>query len=207
MVVTGMSYPAFAFYRQDRKDYYSNPWRMKGCKLIEPYSGDDRYMEFTNVIGFQGKYYAISRQGSLALIEDEGNSGNFEITALGRHRVVPQCKVSRHFREYLLEYNGDIYLVFLLSRASINVVDDVEVFRLDRARLVWEKVDRLIGDAMFFVEDKCCLGISASLIGCSRGNCVYFTHDRADDTWFVFDMNTSSISTTSGPEIDLSDSE
>ncbi|GFP79589.1 hypothetical protein PHJA_000102400 [Phtheirospermum japonicum] len=205
IVITGISSPAFAFYRRDTKDYkYGLSWRMRDCRIKEPYSGDDRHMEFTNVIGLQGKFYAISRQGSLALIEDEGNSGNFEITALGRNRVVPYCKESRHFREYLLKYKGEIYLVFLLSRASINVVDDVEVLLLDKSRLIWKKMDRLIGDAMFFVEDYCCVGISASLLGCSKGsNCVYFTHDRADDTWFVYDMKTSCISTTSGPEIDL----
>ncbi|GFP92753.1 telo2-interacting protein 1 homolog [Phtheirospermum japonicum] len=69
------------------------------------------------------------------------------------------------------------------TEASINVVDDVEVLELDRSRLIWKKMDRLIGDAMFFVEDDCCMGISTSLLGCSKGSsCVYFTYDRANDT-------------------------
>ncbi|GFP79590.1 hypothetical protein PHJA_000102500 [Phtheirospermum japonicum] len=72
IVITCISSPAFAFYRRDTKDYkYLLSWRMRDCRIKEPYSGDDQHMEFTNVIGFQGKFYAISRQGSLALIEDE----------------------------------------------------------------------------------------------------------------------------------------
>ncbi|KAL3635397.1 hypothetical protein CASFOL_019944 [Castilleja foliolosa] len=129
----------------------------------EPYSDDNRYMEFTNVIRFpKKKIYAISRQGSLAFIELDVDSCNYEITALGRRRVVPNCRVSKHFREYLLEYKGEIYVVFLLSRVSIKVVDNVEVFRLDKSRFLLEKVDRLVGDAMFFLQDKRCMGISAS---------------------------------------------
>ncbi|KAL3635391.1 hypothetical protein CASFOL_019938 [Castilleja foliolosa] len=171
----------------------------------EPYSDDNRYMEFANVIRFPKKnIYAISRQGSLAFIELDVDSGNYEITALGRSRVVPNCRMSKHFREYLLEYKGEIYVVFLLSRVSIKVVDNVEVFRLDKSRLLLEKVDRLVGDAMFFLQDNRCMGISASSLGCSEGsNCVYFTHDKADGTWFVYDMKSSCISTTSGPEIGL----
>ncbi|KAL3635401.1 hypothetical protein CASFOL_019948 [Castilleja foliolosa] len=208
VVITGISSPAFAYYKLVTKDtpfrVSFGCWSTRDCRITEPYSDDNRYMEFTNVIGFQGTYYAISRQGSLVLIEHDGDSGNYEITSLGRRRVVPNCRVSKHFREYLLEYEGEIYVVFLLSILSIKVVDNVEVLRLNKSRLLLEKVDHLVGDAMFFVQDDRCMGISASLLGCSKGsNCVYFTHDRADDTWFVFDMKSGCISTTSGPEIDL----
>ncbi|KAL3635405.1 hypothetical protein CASFOL_019952 [Castilleja foliolosa] len=203
VVITGISSPAFAFYRTGIR-YGDCVWRTRDCRIMEPYSGNNRFMEFTNVIGFQGTYYAISRQGSLAVIELDGDSGNYEITALGSSRVVPNCQVSKHFREYLLEYEGEIYLVFLLSRVSIKVVDNVEVFRLDKSRLLLEKVDRLVGDAMFFLQDNLCLGISTGLLGCSKGsNCVYFTHDKAGGSWFVYDMKSSCISTTHGPEIDL----
>ncbi|KAL3635400.1 hypothetical protein CASFOL_019947 [Castilleja foliolosa] len=211
VVITGISFPAFAYYKlgyYKLGKYYSYCcWRTRDCRIIDPYSSDNTYMEFTNVIGFQGIIYAISHQGCLAiieLVEREGDSGNYEITALGNSRVVPDCRVSKHFREYLLEYGGEIYVVFLLSRVSIKVVDDVEVFRLDKSKLLWKKVDHLVGDAMFFLQDKSCIGISASLLGCSKGSdCVYFTHDKADGAWFVYDMKSGCISTTPGPEIDL----
>ncbi|KAL3635409.1 hypothetical protein CASFOL_019956 [Castilleja foliolosa] len=162
-------------------------------------------MEFTNVIEYRGTYYVISRHGSLALIEFDVDSGNYEIMGLGRGRAVPNCRVSKHFREYLLEYKGEIYVVFLLSRFSIDVVDNVEVFRLDKSRLLLEKVDQLVGDAMFMLEDNTCMGISTGFLGCSKGsNCVYFTHNKADDgTWFVYDMKSGCISTTPLPVIDL----
>ncbi|GER35908.1 50S ribosomal protein L28 [Striga asiatica] len=175
MVVTGISSPAFSVYIEDcyTKKYR---WINKDCRVIEPYSAANQYMEFTNAIGLEGKFYAISRQGSLA----------------------------KHFREYLIEYKGGIFLVLLVSRGSVDVVDDVEVFRLDKSRLFWETaVEKLPEDAVFFVEDKCCLGIPASLLGCKSGsNCIYFTHSGVE-SWFRFDMETSCITATAGPELEL----
>ncbi|KAL3635398.1 hypothetical protein CASFOL_019945 [Castilleja foliolosa] len=206
MVITGISSPAFVFYRI-YQNYPDHLWKTRDCNITEYYSGDNRFMEFTNVIRSQGTYYVISRQGTLAvieLVEYKGYSGKYRFTAFGNSRVVPNCQVSKHFREYLLEYEGEVYVVFLLSRVSINVVDSVEVLRLDKSKLSWKKVDRLVGDAMFFLQDDQCMGISARLLGCSKGsNCVYFTHDRADGTWFVYDMKSGCISTTPGPDVDL----
>ncbi|CAA0828697.1 Unknown protein [Striga hermonthica] len=210
-VITGLTSPAFAFCSKVEKHYLSEfcfrthyVWIMKNCMVIEPCSTTDhQYMEFTNLIGLQGKFYAISRQGSLAVIEDRDGSKDYEITRLGKNRAVPS-KACRHFREHLFLYKGGIFLVFLLSRASVDVVDDVEVFGLDESSLCWKRVEKLPDDTVFFVEDKCCLGGStASLFGRNREeNCVYFTYERAD-TWFCFDMKTSRISATEGPVDDL----
>ncbi|CAA0828692.1 Unknown protein [Striga hermonthica] len=208
-VITGLTSPAFAFPK-GVDEYWVGKFRyyrryvsiMKNCTVIEPFSTiDHKYMEFTNLTGHQGKFYAISRQGSLAII-DRDDSGDYEITRLGKNRAVPG-KACRHFREHLFEYKDGIFLVFLLSRASVDVVDDVEVFGLDESSMCWKKVEKLPDDTVFFVEDKCCLGVSASLFGCKRGeNCVYFAYERAD-TWFCFDMKTSRISATEGPVDDL----
>ncbi|GER35910.1 hypothetical protein STAS_12220, partial [Striga asiatica] len=205
-VITGLTSPAFAFpkvveeYWVDKFRYHRR-WVsiMKNCTVIEPFSTTDhQYMEFTNLTGHQGKIYAISRQGSLAVIEYSESSTDYEITRLGKNRAVPS-KACRHFREHLFEYKGGIFLVFLLSRASVDVVDDVEVFGLDESSLCWKKVEKLPDDTVFFVEDKCCLGVSASLFGCKSGeNCVYFTYERAEN-WFCFNMKTSRISATEEP--------
>ncbi|GER57750.1 recombination protein RecR [Striga asiatica] len=210
-VITGLTSLAFPFpkgveqYNAGKFSYY---WRyvsiMKSCTVIEPFSTTHhQYMELTNFIGLGGeKYYAISQQGSLAVIEYSEGLGDYEITRLGKNRAVPS-KACRHFREHLFKYKGGIFLVFLLSRASVNVVDDVEVFGLDESSLCWKEVEKLPDDTVFFVEDKWCLGVSASLFGCKRGeNCVYFSYERAD-TWFCFDMKTSCISVTEGPVDDL----
>ncbi|CAA0823205.1 Unknown protein [Striga hermonthica] len=170
-VITGLTSLAFPFPKgveQDCARKFSYYWRyvsmMKSCTVIEPFSTTDhQYMELTNFIGFGGKYYAISRQGSLAVIE--------------------YSKVQR--------WN---LLVFLLLRASVNVVDDVEVFGLDESSLCWKEVEKLPDDTVFFVEDKWCLGVSASLFRCKSGeNCVYFTYERGEH-WFCFDMKTRRIS-------------
>ncbi|CAA0823206.1 Unknown protein [Striga hermonthica] len=202
-VITGLTSPAFAFpkgYDEYYRCYVSN---MKNCTVIEPFSTTDhQYMEFTNLTGHRGKFYAISRQGSLAVIEYSEGSSDYEITRLGKNRAVPS-KACQHFREHLFKYKGEIFLVFLLSMASVNVVDDVEVFGLDESSLCWKKVEKLPDDTVFIVEDKCCLGVSASLFGCKMGeNCVYFTYERAE-TWFCFDMKTSRISATEGPVDDF----
>ncbi|CAA2998938.1 Hypothetical predicted protein [Olea europaea subsp. europaea] len=163
MVLTGICSPAFAFFRWGKDQ---NGWIVENYTLTEPYASNHR-MQFTNAIGFQGKIYALSLQGSLAVIEDIDSC--FQITATGANRAVPSI-VSRQFREYLLDSNGEIFLVFLISRKSINVVDDVEVFRLDICKFLWVKVESL-GDMMFFVEDECCMSLSASKVGC-RDNCI-----------------------------------
>ncbi|CAA0828701.1 Unknown protein [Striga hermonthica] len=204
MVITGISTPAFGFYKSNHRE---NGWTYVNCTVVDPYSaaaGDGEYMEFTNAIGLEGKYYAISRQGSLAVIEDVSNTCNFQITAVGENRAVPSCQGTKHFREHLLEYGGEIYLVFLVSTKWVNVVDRVEAFWLDRSRLVWENVEKMLPeDGVFFVGPKACMGIKSGLVGC-KGNRVYFKHDGAD-TWHVLDMGSGEISQTSGPELDLTE--
>ncbi|CAA2953321.1 Hypothetical predicted protein [Olea europaea subsp. europaea] len=69
------------------------------------------------------RHYRSIAMGSLAVID--GVDSCFQITVTGVNRAVPSV-VSRQIREYLLESNGEIFLVFLISRKSINVVDDVE---------------------------------------------------------------------------------
>ncbi|GER57751.1 hypothetical protein STAS_35589 [Striga asiatica] len=187
-VITGLTKPAFSFPKEVIEYCRGYVLKMKNCTVIEPFSTTDhQYMEFTNLTGHRGQFYAISRQGSLAVIEDRDGSGDYEITRLGKNRAVPN-KACQHFREHL---------------TSVNVVDYVEVLGLDESSLCWKKVEKLPDDAVFFAEDKCCLGVSASIFGCKRGeNCVYFTYERAD-TWFCFDMKTSRISATDGPVDDL----
>ncbi|KAG8368581.1 hypothetical protein BUALT_Bualt15G0060400 [Buddleja alternifolia] len=191
MVVTGISSPAFAFYRHRRGRLTQKEWILENCTLKEPYALN-QYMQFTNAIGFEGKFYALSLQGSLVVIEDIDSC--FRITGIGGTRVVPD-KASRQFREYLVESNGEILLVFLASRKSIGLVEDVEVYRLDIGKLLWEKMDSL-GDRTLFLEDECCMWVTSSIMGC-RTNCIYFTHYRVDE-WFVYEMETTQIFPASG---------
>ncbi|KAK6143655.1 hypothetical protein DH2020_024003 [Rehmannia glutinosa] len=154
MVLTGTCSPAFAFYGRCSSN---GRWTIVDCNVKEPYDPTQN-MQFSNAIGFKGKFYALSLQGSVVVIEDVDSC--FRITRIGANRAVPS-KVWRQFREYLVESDGEILLVFLISRKSVDFVEDVEVFRLDIAKLLWVKVER-IGDRTLFLEDECCMWVKAS---------------------------------------------
>ncbi|KAI3448218.1 hypothetical protein Pfo_004883 [Paulownia fortunei] len=174
MVLTGTCSPAFAFFRWGKDT--DRAWTIKR------------------------KFYALSLQGSVVVIEEIDSC--FRITAIGASRAVPS-KVSRQFREYLVESDGEILLVFLVSRKSIDLVEDVEVFRLDIAKLLWVKVERL-GDRTLFLEDECCMGVTASKVGCKK-NCIYFNHHRVDK-WWIFDMESGHISPAFGTNTEIQES-
>lgn len=55
------------------------------------------------------------------------------------------------FKECLLESDREILLIFLISRKSVNIVDDIEVFRLDVNTFSWIKIERLGGDGGLIV--------------------------------------------------------
>ncbi|GMN58321.1 hypothetical protein TIFTF001_027420 [Ficus carica] len=199
MVVTGISSPAFMFYTFRGE---SRGWIKQDCTITEPnyfsirpngkqFNSSDRLMQFTNVIGFEGKFYALSSQGTLAVVEEVGvRSGCFEIAALGKTRAVPSVP-SKGFRESLIESNGEILLAFLISRKTLDVVDDLEVFRLCFDELSWIKMGNLGGRTLFLGSD-CCVLVCASEVGC-RTNCVYFTQ-RETDEWWEYDMEVGIIS-------------
>jgi hypothetical protein len=54
-----------------------------------------QYMQFTNAIGFRRKFYALSLQGTLAMMEDIDSV--LKITYLGKRRAAPSIS-SKHFR-------------------------------------------------------------------------------------------------------------
>ncbi|XWS68204.1 hypothetical protein CRYUN_Cryun04dG0071100 [Craigia yunnanensis] len=183
MVLTGTSHPAFLFYRLKGE---GREWVKQDCTLTEPHSSmkseRKNFTTFTNAIGFNGRFYVLSLQGTLAVID--ATESYPRITALSSERAVPSL-LPKHFREYLLESEGNILLVFLISRKSIKLVDDVEVFQLNAEKLSWVKMTRL-GNRTLFMGTDCCMSVPASRVGC-RSNCVYFTYHTADG-WWVFDM-------------------
>ncbi|KAA8536361.1 hypothetical protein F0562_028839 [Nyssa sinensis] len=201
MVLTGTCRPAFVFHRIGGTKPYpnylgpgwikqggENAWIKQDCTLVDPYASNQQRMQFTNAVGYKGKLYALSLQGTLAVIEDIDSHPR--IAAMSTSRAIPSLS-SRHFREYLFESNGEILLVFLISRKTINIVDDVEVFGLHIPRLSWVKMESL-GDRTLFAGVDCCMLVTASKVGCRR-NCICFKR-HAVDGWWVFDMKGGSIS-------------
>jgi len=193
MVLTGIGQPAFAFYKLKRRSNGSwitaePQWTMQDCTLTEPLGRQQKVAQFTNAIGFQGKLYALSVQGSLVVIEDVDSVA--KVTDLSGTRIVPSVS-SNHFREYLLESEGEILVIFLLSRKrSVHGVDGVEVYQLNMARLSWFKVES-VGERAVFVGSNCSVSVLASEVGCRR-NCIYFRHPVADE-WTVYDMESGSV--------------
>lgn len=188
LVLTGISSPAFLFY----KPGVAREWIKQDCIIVDPHSPvgsqpRETFMRFTSAIGFEGKFYALSLQGTLAVIE-ETDSG-LGITSLGRSRAIPSAP-SRHFREHLVESDGEILLVFLISRKWINVVDDVEVFSLDPGNLSWIKMENL-GNRTLFVGADFCMPVHGSRVG-YRSNCLFFTQLN-DEGWWVYEMGTGTI--------------
>ncbi|OMO85279.1 hypothetical protein CCACVL1_10297 [Corchorus capsularis] len=193
MVLTGISHPAFLFYRLSGEGTSWDQWVKQDCSLSEPHcstkSEGKNFMTFTNAIGFNGKFYVLSLQGTLAVIDDT-DSYPPRITALSSERAVPSV-LAKHFREYLLESEGNVLLVFLISKNSIKIVDDVEVYQLNTTKLLWVRMASL-GDRTLFLGSDCCMSVSASRIGC-KSNSVYFSHQTADG-WSVYDMEKGCIS-------------
>ncbi|CAI0455212.1 unnamed protein product [Linum tenue] len=97
-------------------------------------------MRFGNGIWFQDRFYALSVEGTLAVVEEDVNF-DLRITKLGKERVVPDSDVAATpgFRECLVESEGKVVLVFLCSTRSMETVDHVEVYRLELKELAWVK--------------------------------------------------------------------
>ncbi|KAE9448405.1 hypothetical protein C3L33_19697, partial [Rhododendron williamsianum] len=106
----GIQKPAFSF-RDLRAIGGKYAWFKQDSTLVEPHSSNHQLMQFTNAIGFEGKFYALSLQGTLAVMEKIDS--HFRITSLGTNRAIPSVH-AMHFKEYLIESNGEILLVFLV---------------------------------------------------------------------------------------------
>lgn len=192
LVLTGISHPAFVFY-QICGGWKKHAWIKEGCTIVDPNCSNPserrHFMRFTNAIGFKGKFYALSLQGTLAVIESIDS--HLRITASGKKRAIPSDS-SLHFRELMVESGEEVLLVFLISKASSNIVDSVEVYQLDVDKLTWNKMESL-GDRTLFLGSNCCMSVSASKVGCKR-NFVYYTHRSGDYGWWVYDLDKATIS-------------
>lgn len=185
MVLTGASSPAFVFCKMGvGKECV---WKKQDCIVTDPF-GSGEHCQFVNVIGYNRKFYALSLQGTIAVIEEIDSS--LSVTKISLSRAVPSI-ISRQFKGILVESEGEILSIFLISKRSIKKVDDVEIYRLDIPKLLWVKMESL-GHRTLFVEEECCMWINANKLGC-RSNCVYFTQ-QIGENWWLFDMQEQAIS-------------
>ncbi|KAH0727298.1 hypothetical protein KY284_003163 [Solanum tuberosum] len=166
-------------------------WMKQECNqngIVDPNDPKGQLIQFCNAIIFDRKFYALSLQGTLAVIE-ESDESQFQVTRLSRKQAI-SSNYSKRFIEYFLESNGEILLIFVISERSNRIVDKVEVFKLQIEDLSWLKLDNL-GHRTLFAGINCCMSVPASQVGC-RNNCVYFTHHSIDG-WRLYDMRSGYI--------------
>ncbi|CAL1404459.1 unnamed protein product [Linum trigynum] len=205
IVLTGLSLPAFACFRSDEQ-LRNFAWKKHDSPINDPNgSGADRFVTLCSGIWLRGKLYALSLQGTLVVIEQERGSFSstsqnrgFRVGSMGEQRMVPgvPCK---HFREILVESEGEILLVFLIFRKSVESVDGVEVRRLDTRKLEWVRLHDL-GSRVLFFGTNCCVSVpagEAEELGCRRRNCVYFKN-TCSGTWSQYDMEMGTINRVTG---------
>ncbi|KAJ8572455.1 hypothetical protein K7X08_008966 [Anisodus acutangulus] len=180
-------FPPFVVYAlgQNQK-YVKHESSQNG--ITDPNDPKGQLIQFCNAIIFEGRFYAPSLQGTVAVIEGTHES-QFLVMRLSKRRAIPSS-YSKHFIEYFLEFNGEILLIFLISERSNRMVDKLEVFKLQIESLSLLKLDNL-GDRTLFAGINCCMSVPASQIG-SRNNCIYFTH-HAIDGWRLYCFNLGSL--------------
>ncbi|MCD7457456.1 hypothetical protein HAX54_035104 [Datura stramonium] len=122
MVLTGASSPAFVFCKTGI--IKECVWTKQDCNVTDPF-GSGEHFQFINAIGFNGKFYTLSLQGTLAVIEEIDS--RLSVTGISSNRAIPSI-ISRQFKEILVESEGEILLIFLISKRSIKKVDDVEIY-------------------------------------------------------------------------------
>ncbi|CAN0921203.1 hypothetical protein LINGRAHAP2_LOCUS32466 [Linum grandiflorum] len=187
IVLTGISRPAFAFYTWDGRNENNYSWQKRDCEIVDR----DGLMKFSNGIWFRRKFYALSLEGTLAVMEEVDS--DVKITEVGKKRAVPDSTLK--YRECLVESEGRILLVFLVfSRKTEERVEEVQVYRLDIEKLVWVRIRKrsCLGGAALFLGPGCCLSVPAGKLLECRGDCVYFV--SGGSCWWVYDVETQVIS-------------
>lgn len=190
--LTGIASPALVAYRFNQR----GPWNgyqhtltvsKYECSTIDPF--DKKCMQFTGLVKLGEVYFAPSLQGALVVMQEI--DGFLTISAISSSRAVPSVSC-RSFKEYLFEWNGEIFVVFLIHRKSVTVVDEVEVFRLRFPDLKWVKVEGLQGMALFLNQPYVVEVVNSAENGRCRGDCVYFTQG-SDKGWWIYDMERGCI--------------
>ncbi|XP_037492475.1 uncharacterized protein LOC119369801 [Jatropha curcas] len=184
IVLTGISNPAFAYCRI----WEGGDWIKKDSNIVDPNDHKGHLLKFSNGIWFKEKFYALSLQGTLAVIEEI--DCDLRITAVGKKRAAPSVSCM-HFKECLVESEGKLLLIFLISKNSIKTVDFVEVYELNTDKLAWIKKDN-IENKTLFVGANCCMFTFGNKVG-FKGNCIYFSNSYGDG-WWVYEMETGSVS-------------
>ncbi|EYU43588.1 hypothetical protein MIMGU_mgv1a018396mg, partial [Erythranthe guttata] len=181
MCMTGVSSPSLFGYRSNppinrgRHTKYTSTLIKYECNTIDPFDAKKKRMQFTSIAKLQGAVVALSLQGALAVIQEIDSC--LTIKAVSSSRAVPSVS-SKFFKEYFVQLNGEILLVFLINQKTASVVDKVEIFRLRFPDLKLIKVENIQGKTLFV--DQCHNRVSSVQTG-YRGNCIYFNQGSENE--------------------------
>ncbi|KAJ3702548.1 hypothetical protein LUZ61_006253 [Rhynchospora tenuis] len=169
----------FAFYfRADDKKVKIYSWRPgqeKWTKTVPhidtPFSGT-----INNPVLFDGEFYLLDRRGQLGVF----NPDNMKWRVLSQPEPLYKGQVPHHAHACfsLLEVEGDLVAVISKDDTHAN-----QVFRLDRSKMAWRKVEDL-GDFTLFVGLRNSIAVPSPLK--SRRNRIYLPKFDRDHTNGVF---------------------
>lgn len=144
-----------------------------------------------DVIHFNGLFYAVDKNGSIAVCDVGGDSPRVEFIRTPR--------VSDGDMQYLVIANGELLLVtrYLELASELGQLQtgigtyethEFRVFKLDLSGSKWERVMSL-GDTMLFLGENSSLALVASDFRECKGNRIYFTDDFSELDYSGFPGN------------------
>ncbi|KAK9044136.1 hypothetical protein V6N11_072453 [Hibiscus sabdariffa] len=162
----------------------------------------------TNLSGCQGKIYGLLFPD--ILVEVNFNP-TFHVklvkTDVGHQVLLPSSTSSIGINEYtiyMVESQGDLFVIRMnfrgfTMRRHPNKVTEVEVFKLDFTRKIWERVGNLSGNMAFFCyRDGFCVSCSSMEESKRKGNSIYCIgcFSKEEDVYaFHLEDGTTSVST------------
>ncbi|KAK9045568.1 hypothetical protein V6N11_051477 [Hibiscus sabdariffa] len=186
-------------YSGDRIGFaYCRPNENKWTIVVAKKSDDLNYDGISNVIGFQGKIYGLRHNSDLLEIDFDPILNMVRGVWDGVHLPLTSSLGTMVDKTYMVESCGELFTIRInfLDESTVNPskITEVEVFKLDFARKIWEKVGSLGENIAFFCYGRrCCFSSSSMETG--KGNSIYFIGCFSDNkNIYAFDFEDGSIS-------------
>ncbi|KAK8564876.1 hypothetical protein V6N12_058456 [Hibiscus sabdariffa] len=186
------------FQSRDRVGFaYCRPNENKWTIVAAKKSDDLNYDGISNVIGFQGKIYGLRHNSDLLEIDFDPIVNMVRGVWDGVHLPLASLVGTMDEKTYMVESCGELFTIRInfLDDNTVNPskITEVEVFKLDFARKIWEKVGSLGENiALFYYGRHCCFSSSSMETG--KGNSIYFIGCFSDNkNLYAFDLEDGSI--------------
>ncbi|KAF5184270.1 hypothetical protein FRX31_026143 [Thalictrum thalictroides] len=131
--------------------------------------GDHQNFSYEDLTYYKGKFYAISSDGFVVVVE--GIADSLPVTRVIDIRNSDPIEALFWCKYYLVELSGDLLKVMRMQDSTF------KVFKLDITLFWWEEVLSLDKCALFLGSNQS-FSLSTSDFPGYRGNRIYFTDDR-----------------------------